>query len=779
MGMRKWRTALRRATTVVASTTVLVMVGAGAAMAFPSGGNPQGYPGDNTVQWTGNGAHDGVLDTTLCPGEGGGQPYLLWIFTTDGGSVVPGTPTLTLSGSGSGTYQTDDPSADSSAHFVTPYYTPDPAQLHASVSFTIGTDAKTGLPDTGNGSWNLVISHGCAPSVPTAKALIISKTANGTFDTAYKWGIAKSVDQNKINTADSATFNYKVTVTHDAGTNSNYQVNGKVTVTNPNSVPVAITGLTDSLAGGQPQDISGGATQVGPGSTDFPYHFSLGDNPPSGSLDDTATVTWGDQPVQGTSGLKGDTASATASTGTFTQDKVTNQLVTVSDPNAPDGTFRQLDATKDPLSVDFPYSVTFNDPAGTCTSHKNTATIDQTGQTADQAVQVCVGADLKVSKTATPSFDRTYGWNISKSVNPAKVEQIGGQAIFHYTVGVTHDNGTDGNWQVNGTIHVANPNDWESVSLTGVTDAIDNGGNCTITSGDPNGSIPAGGSADLGYQCTYSSAPQPSNFTNTATVTWDKDAASTPHGSVDGTATGDFAKTDPNIVDSQASITDPLGGGTLGVVKYTDPSPTNFTYDNTVNVPQFGCTTVNNTATFTTNDTGATGSASQTVYACGPVQTGALTMGYWQNKNGQAQITGAPNQAALKAYLQGHAPFKDLTTQSVAVYVTNVIKAANASGASMNAMLKAQMLSTALDVYFKGSIGGTTIDLTKVYTGSGYVDASSAFGGAASMDVNHVLGYAAGQSNAGGTSWYGQNKATQELAKDVFDAINNQWAFGA
>jgi hypothetical protein len=52
---------------------------------------------------------------------------------------------------------------------------------------------------------------------------------------------------------------------------------------------------------------------------------------------------------------------------------------------------------------------------------------------------------------------------------------------------------------------------------------------------------------------------------------------------------------------------------------------------------------------------------------------------------------------------------------------------------------------------------------------------SGAFGGAlvTHLSVNDMLLYAAGQSNAGGTAWYGQVKATQVLAKDAFDAINN------
>ena len=105
----------------------------------------------------------------------------------------------------------------------------------------------------------------------------------------------------------------------------------------------------------------------------------------------------------------------------------------------------------------------------------------------------------------------------------------------------------------------------------------------------------------------------------------------------------------------------------------------------------------------------------------------------------------------------------------------------------MNAMLKAQMLATALDVYFSdpalggnqigapAPIGGVSIDLTDSCGGS-YKNASSAFGGATVLTVSQILTYAASQSNAGGSSWYGQVKATQELAKDVFDAINNQKA---
>jgi hypothetical protein len=205
------------------------------------------------------------------------------------------------------------------------------------------------------------------------------------------------------------------------------------------------------------------------------------------------------------------------------------------------------------------------------------------------------------------------------------------------------------------------------------------------------------------------------------------------------------------------------------------------------------CTSITNTAKIV--ETGQTADA--TVTACN-TKTGALTIGFWQNKNGQAFITGGAATAGVcnsGAWLRQYAPFQDLSAtancSAVGKYVTEVIKAANASGASMNAMLKAQMLATALDVYFSNPalggnkinapapIGGVTIDLTKIPetpTSLTTENVSSAFGGATSMTVSQILTYAAGQSNAGGSVWYGQVKATQELPKDTFDAINNEVA---
>jgi len=181
--------------------------------------------------------------------------------------------------------------------------------------------------------------------------------------------------------------------------------------------------------------------------------------------------------------------------------------------------------------------------------------------------------------------------------------------------------------------------------------------------------------------------------------------------------------------------------------------------------------------------------------------TGALTIGFWQNKNGQGIISGGAcvgTVAKSGTWLRLLAPFQDLsataTPAQVATYVFDIIKAANASGCTMNAMLKAQMLATALDVYFSdpalggvkiaapsGPIGNVSINLQAICKSpancsGNYQNVSAAFGGATCKTVLELLAYAAGQSNVGGSVWYGQVKTTQELAKNTFDAINNQVA---
>jgi hypothetical protein len=409
-----------------------------------------------------------------------------------------------------------------------------------------------------------------------------------------------------------------------------------------------------------------------------------------------------------------------------------------------------------------------------------------------------------ILKDATGSNKSTFAWTILKAVDKTHVDQVGGSVKFNYTITVTHDNGTISDVKVTGTITVFNPN-VDNITGADVTDQLSDGTDCTVTGGSSTTLGP--GDNDFAYSCDLSGLPS-GTLDNTATVTWPTQSLTT--GDLAGGSTNfvfsgvSFTET---TVDDQVNVTDTYAGA-LGTVSSTDPSPKYFYYSRTITVTA-GCHDYGNTATFTTNTTATTGSSSKTVTVCGPARTGALTIGFWQNKNGQGIIkTGASLSGVCKSgtWLRQYAPFQALSATAnctaVATYVFNIIKAANSSGSSMNPMLKAQMLATALDVYFSdaalggnkinapGPIGSVTIDLTKIckmIDGSGgsatcggaFQNTSSAFGGATSLTVLQLLAYAASQSNAGGSIWYGNVKSVQELAKNTFDAINNQVAFSA
>jgi len=420
--------------------------------------------------------------------------------------------------------------------------------------------------------------------------------------------------------------------------------------------------------------------------------------------------------------------------------------------------------------------------------------------------------NLELTKDAAGTNTKTFAWNIQKTVDKTLVKQIGGTAIFNYTVTVTHDAGTVGNIAVAGTIKVFNPNVDSNnatvpVTIDSVVDDLSDGTICSVT--NSGSQVLTTFESDFGYTCSPAALPT-SELDNLATVYWSQQLLDNGALLDGGSANFTFASIGfkETKIDDCVAVTDSYAG-TLGTVCSSDASPKTFTYARTVNVPQFDCVSYDNTATYTSTSTTTTGSASQTVKVCGPAKTGALTMGFWQNKNGQGIISGGASTAGVcnsGTWLRQYAPYQDLSATAscaqVATYAYNIIKAANASGSSMNAMLKAQMLATALDVYFSDAalggnkigapkaIGGVAIDLTlicKMIDGSGgtatcsgtFENVSSAFGGATSLTVSQMLAYAAGQSNVGGSTWYANVKAVQQLAKDAFDAINNQVAFGA
>src|SRR5256886_1534066 len=420
--------------------------------------------------------------------------------------------------------------------------------------------------------------------VPPAADLFVTKDAAGTDVNPFKWGIKKGVDQTTINSSSgSATFNYTVTVTHDTGTVSDVEVTGTIQVFNPNTngtggtLAVSISGVTDQLSDGTSCSVSGVPESLTAFETDLAYTCDLSGLPQA--LNNTATVSWSDQALSDGGTLTGGSADFTFSNISFTESAI-DDCVTVSDTFG--GSLGTIcSKASSPQNLTYSHEFTGN-TAGTCPSHTNTATFttNTTSTTGSDSkiVNVCVGADLTVAKTATPSFTRTYGWSILKGVDPARQNiASGGSATFNYTVNAGETGFTDSGWQVNGTITATNPNDWEAITAN-VTDAIDNGGICTVTGGT-SVVVPKSDHVTLNYTCTYSSAPSSASGTNTPPATWDSGAASTPSGSDDGTkifAFNDGSAGNPSRVHQTVTITDAFNGGapgTLGTLTATDAAP--------------------------------------------------------------------------------------------------------------------------------------------------------------------------------------------------------------
>ena len=462
-------------------------------------------------------------------------------------------------------------------------------------------------------------------------------------------------------------------------------------------------------------------------------------------------------------------------------------------------------------------------------------------------VENCGGGDAgqplpSAVKTAAGADDKTYAWTITKAVDKTLVQQVGGTATFNYTVTLTHDSGTVSGVDVTGMITVTNPGapNTNPITLFSITDLLSDGTSCDVTSpSTPGGpltvadlTIAAGATTNYPYTCTLSALPVPIDaLSNTATITWDAqngppDQGGLPAGSLDTLAVP-VAFTE-DIIDECIDATDAFNGGAagaLGKVCVGDPNPKVFTYSRTVNIPQFACVSYKNTAAFTTEDTGATGSASKTVTVCGPANTGALTIGFWKGPNGQGLITTYCGSPALANYLKslggGSGPFSNAPTTSckdLAGYVSSILTAASAT--DMNKMLKAQMLGSALDVWFSGA-GWTSTTLNKIKPPSGFLSHNSL--GTFKMDTtavcpmvdNTTTGTATCQGNKpstdavasgavpsspmtmqaildfaatvpapfnGSTSssvWYAGNRTKQEILKNIFDQFNNQMAFGS
>jgi hypothetical protein len=328
-----------------------------------------------------------------------------------------------------------------------------------------------------------------------------------------------------------------------------------------------------------------------------------------------------------------------------------------------------------------------------------------------------------------PTHLRKVHWGITKLVDGQTSEAFNqsGPATLNYTVAVTKTVDYD-TYGLAGTITVTNTNPSPldvtvaetglDPDVTGSSCLLDGGsGALTVSAEDPVTHDP--GTASVDYTCTFADAPDPAaSYTNTATVTYDlgggdqvlnvaSDPFTFPAATLDGFET--------------ITVTDANAPAAAGFPRTGVSGDASWSY--TQQISNANCQTYPNTATIAETSQ----SASTSVVFCGP-NNGGLTMGWWQNKNGQALLKN--NVAAACSTVNADLPaafthgalsylpdaytanksFPIATYQYVAANCTsggsnksylptfdlNVFTAANAAGTG-TMMVEGQWLTTALN----------------------------------------------------------------------------------
>jgi hypothetical protein len=440
-------------------------------------------------------------------------------------------------------------------------------------------------------------------------APVVSKTAAGTFDKTYTWTIDKTKDGEywKFIGDPATTHGYKVAVDQTI-TPSDYKVSGVITVANPNPSAAMSVNLSDSLSSGELAtltDCTNPVTIPAGTSVDCKYTASPKDDTPGTN---TATATLNKVDFTATKDY------------TFTAKVIGYPIINVTDTNGGLGSAsgdqaweytKDFACPTDPAKyVDGAWSKTYD----------NTATIDETGQTASSSVTLHCYAPV-VGKSADATFDRTWDWTIKKTGDQTALELAVGQSfLVNYEVTVSATK-TDAGYEVTGKVTVTNANPMAAMDVK-VADAI--GGTAAIIdcgggAGDDTLTVPAGVKASCDYKIDFG-ATKPASTTNVATVTFN---------ALELKAEKAFTWSLDTETDECISVSDSKYGD-LGIVCAGD-SPKIFKYSMFVG-PHEVCGTYQykNTATFTTNDSGTKGSSSWTVDINIPCGGCTLTQGYWK-----------------------------------------------------------------------------------------------------------------------------------------------------
>ncbi|MDZ7296292.1 MAG: hypothetical protein ONB14_12835 [candidate division KSB1 bacterium] len=244
---------------------------------------------------------------------------------------------------------------------------------------------------------------------------------------------------------------------------------------------------------------------------------------------------------------------------------------------------------------------------------------------------------LQVSQVVQGNWDRHLYWGLDKDANPASlVLSVGQQQAVQYTVTVFQEGYTD-TYHATGQIHIQNATgepDQRTAFIAYVDDAIEArvaGTWVEVLRMNLSGpfTIPTGGEANLDFDIPFDLVAGAVAYRNVVYVGLENQSPQPGHFHEYVNRQCFTLPDAPLVIDRCVDVNDSFAGF-LGTACYPD-GPFTFTYSRWVGPYDVcGSYTVDNTATFVTNDTGTTGSDSQTVFIDVPCIGCTLTPGYWK-----------------------------------------------------------------------------------------------------------------------------------------------------
>ena len=390
-------------------------------------------------------------------------------------------------------------------------------------------------------------------------APVVTKDATATLDREYQWQITKGPDATYDDFIGDPANNhtYSITVTKSGEViDSNWSVTGNISISNPGPLAMPLSSVVDSVGGVSAAVTCPAGTTVAPGATLQCTYVAITGLDGDETLN-TATATLNGIPFSGTFPVS------------YTVENEINASINVTDaadgePTVPFGPFSQ--------TTTFAYSRDFQCPADPTlytggsysVTRVNTATIDETGDSDNATVTLNCYAPV-VTKTATGTYDERHDWQVEKTVSPATQNAfVGETGSFDWTVTVT-ETVVDENWQVTGSITVANGHPTETMELGALLDAVDGVAavvDCASLF------VPAASSLVCSY--TAGDGLDGDETLNTATATFNGIDFS---GTAAVSYTANVIRGTATLTDDQGPLSETLSGG----------GPYEFTYDGTQN----------------------------------------------------------------------------------------------------------------------------------------------------------------------------------------------------